>query len=472
VVFTAASAATARNARQHVIKTPSTLPLRTAILDQPLLASSQRDEGLKMIRAAGARYVRVNVSWRSIAPLVLPSGFVASNPRSAGYRWAGVDSVVQAADAAGLTPILDIGSTPPWAYSVTPVGEDAGTPNVADLGDFATAIATHFDGSTPGVPAEHVFQVWNEVNNSRDLSPVDAGAYREMVNAVAGAVHKVDPASFVVAGALDPLGHPKSSKQNWYSVAPLTFMRSFLCLSKGAHPHATCHKPAHFDAWSHHPYTYGGPFHHAHLHGDVELGDLPEMRALLRAGARLHNIVSAHRVQFWVTEFGWDSAPPRPTAAPMPLAARWTAESLHQMWLSGVSLATWFLLEDYPSPTPYASGLYFYAPNVANARPKPMLTAFRFPFVAYLGKKKHVSVWGRDATSKKVLVTVQLRHGKSGKWRTIALVKSNGFGIFEANLKRKASKKDWLRAVAPGSGNSLAFSLKKPKNLHYGPWGN
>ena len=97
--------------------------------------------------------------------------------------------------------------------------------------------------SPPGVPAEHVFQVWNEPNLSLDLNPVTASTYRAMVNAVATAVHAVDPSNLVVAGALDPFGHPKSKKQKWYSVAPLAFMRSLLCLSKGTHPHATCHDP-------------------------------------------------------------------------------------------------------------------------------------------------------------------------------------------------------------------------------------
>jgi hypothetical protein len=274
----------------------------------------------------------------------------------------------------------------------------------------------------------------------------------------------------VVAGALDPFGHPKSKKQRWYSIAPLAFMRSVLCLSKGAHPHATCHNRVRFDAWSHHPYTFGGPFGKAKLPDDVELGDLPRMRALLKAGARLHHLVSARPVQFWVTEFGWDTNPPRRHAASLSLAARWTAESLHQMWLSGVTLVTWFLIEDYPSPSPYQSGLYHHADSIENARAKPSLTAFRFPFVAYLGKRT-VTVWGRDATSDRQVVTLRRRHGKRGAWKTVAVVRSNANGIFKAKLKLKATKKDWLRAGASGSGTSLAFSLTRPKDPHIGPWG-
>jgi hypothetical protein len=453
-----------------VIATPATLPLRTGLLD-PLFSGPDRQTAFAMAEATGATYVRLSVVWRAIAPATQPDGFVASDPTSAGYRWTGIDSIVEQSEAAGLTPILDISSVPDWAYVVRPKAPNGGTPGATDLGDFASALATHFNGGIQDVPAQHVFQVWNEPNLSLDLNPVKPSTYRGLVNAVADAVHGVDPANLVVAGGLDPFGHPKTKRQKWYSIAPLAYMRSLLCLSKGTHPHATCHNPVHFDVWSHHPYTFGGPFGHSKNPDDVELGDLPRIRALLKAGARLHHVVSAHPLQFWVTEFGWDTNPPRRHAASLNLAARWTAESLHQMWLSGVSLVTWFLLEDYPGRSPYQSGLYFHTSSLDNARAKPVLTAFRFPFVAYLGKKT-VSVWGRNTTSTKTLVTVQLAHHRGGPWRTVAAFRTNASGIFQANLKLKATKKDWLRAIAPLYSKSLAFSLTVPHAPHIGPWGN
>jgi hypothetical protein len=429
-----------------------------------------------MTRKAGARYVRMFAHWSSIAPADPPADFVPTDPTSPGYSWAALDANIEAAEAAGLEPILDITGTPAWAYSKRPSGVNGGTPKASALGQFATALATRYDGQSLDsqsnlLPEVSVFEVWNEANLSLDLNPVSAATYRAMVNAAAASVHAVDPSNLVVAGDLDPFGHAKSKKQKWYSVAPLAFMRSLLCLSKGAHPHSTCRDKIHFDVWSHHPYTFGGPFGKAKNADDVELGDLPRMRAVLQAGVRLHHVVSPHSLQFWVTEFGWDSKPPRPHAAAMALAVRWTAESLYQMWHSGVSLVTWFDLEDMPSPSPYQSGLYFHARSLENARPKPVLTAFRFPFVAYLGKAS-VSVWGRDATSTKARVTIQLRHGKSGSWRTVGYVVANANGIFRATLKVKAAKTDWLRAVAPGSGKSAVFSLTVPHDPHIGPWGN
>lgn len=469
-VFTVVSSAAATPARQRVIPTRETIPLRTGLL-APEFNSPDRATALTMAASSGATYVRLPVTWRAIAPAAPSPEFVATDPNSPGYNWAGLDATVEDAAAAGLTPILDIAGTPAWAYETQPDSVNGGSPESSELGDFATALATHYDGSQPGIPAERVFQVWNEPNVSLYVNPVSASTYRGMVNAVADAVHAVDPSNLVVAGALDPFGHPRSKKQSWYSVAPLAFMRSLLCLSKGKHPRPTCQDRVHFDVWSHHPYTFGGAFGKAKKPDDVELGDLPRMRALLRAGVRAGQVVSANPVQFWVTEFGWDTNPPRPHAASPTLAARWTAESLHQMWLSGVSVVTWFLLQDYPSPSPYQSGLYYRAESLADARPKPGLTAFRFPFVAYL-EKKRVAIWGRDGTSDEQVVTVQLRHGKSGRWRSVARIRANANGIFLASLKLRAKKKDWLRAVAAGSGNSLAFSLTRSKDPRIGPWGN
>jgi hypothetical protein len=143
---------------------------------------------------------------------------------------------------------------------------------------------------------------------------------------------------------------------------------------------------------------------------------------------------------------------------------------MYQAWRSGISLFTWFELEDQAGRGLYKSGLYFHASSLSRARAKPVLTAFRFPFVAYRHRST-VVVWGRDATSDKERVRIQRRHGKSGSWRTVAYVVANSNGIYRATLRLKASKTDWLRAVAPGSGKSLAFSLKVPHAPHIGAWG-
>ena len=465
VLALGASAAPLRT--QGLRSTPATLPLRTALID-PVFSGPQQQNAFQLARGTGATYVELPASWRSLAPARREPGFTPTDPASPGYSWGPLDATVTAAEAAGLNPILQIVGAPAWALRVPAKGVGAGTPSARALGDFARALATHYDG-LHGAPRVEVYEVWNEPNLSLDLSPVSAASYRAMVNAVSDAVHAVDPSNVVVAGGLDPFEHRTA---HWYTQAPLAFMRSLLCLSKGAHPHPTCRAQVRFDVWSHHPYTFNGPFGHAKRPDDVSLGDLPRMRALLAAAVRLHRIVSAHPVQFWVTEFGWDTNPPRRHAAPMALAVRWTAEALYQMWRSGISLVTWFDFVDQPGLSPYQSGLYFYARSLAAARPKPVLTAFRFPFVAYLAHGR-VSLWGRDPTSTKAVVTIERRRGARGPWRAVARVASNRFGVFTARLQGPLSERDWLRATVPRSGASAPFSLARPPaNLRYGPWGN
>ena len=471
IALAGAVASTASGRSLHTYSTRATPPLRTALFDPFTFNGSQYVKGFELARRAGAQYVRITVPWAEVAPSRPAAPSDPADPAWSGYDWRWTDAKVEAAEAAGLTPYLQVGATPAWAATKT------GAPRAVLLGQFAKALALHYDG-LHGAPPVHVFQVWNEPNLSQDLSPPKPALYRAMVNAVATAVRAVDPRNLVVAGALDPFGN---RAKTWHAVAPLTFMRSLLCVSMGnpkakqkrlRRPHATCHSRIHFDVWAHHPYTFNGPFGHASRPNDVSLGDLPKMRALLREAVKLHRVVSSHPVQFWVTEFSWDTKPPRRHAAPVWLAARWTAEALYQMWRSGVTLVTWYGLEDRGGRGPYQSGLFFHARSLAHARAKPVLTAFRFPFVAYLGTRT-VTVWGRDATSDKRLVTVQLRHGSHGRWRTVARIRSNRLGIFRARLRLTATKRDWLRARAAGSGTSLAFSLTRPSaKLRYGPWGN
>lgn len=469
LVGTAGAATSAAGSGPRTYVTHSTLPLHTALVDPFAFNGDDQATAFSMARSAGASYIRFVVPWAQIAPAAPAADFVPTDPASSYYAWSWLDTSIAAIEANGMTPILDIGFPPGWSLVRQNDGLLTGVPSASALGDFAKALALRYDGFH-GEPPVHIYQVWNEPNLSLDLSPPDPTIYRAMVNAVADSVHAVDPRNLVVAGALDPFGHPKSTKQKWYSVAPLAFMRSVLCLSKGSKPHSTCHDPVHFDVWAHHPYSFGGAFGKADKPDNIQLGDLSRMRTLLRAGVRLHHVVSDHSVQFWVTECGWDTNPPRQGAASLGLASRWTAESLFQAWRSGISLFTWFDLQDQPGVSPYQSGLYFHASSLSSARPKPVLTAFRFPFVAYLHRST-VSVWGRDATSDKRRVAVQLRHGKSGRWRTVAYVLANRYGIYRAKLKLKASKKDWLRASASGSGRSLAFSLKVPRRSHIGAWG-
>ncbi len=462
-----ASAATGRTAPAHkaapvMATTAPTPPLATGLYD-PIFQTSQADTAAAMASAAGASYVRLPVKWGEIAPVNRPNGFDPADPNSPGYDWSALDASVSAAVGAGLTPILNIvGGAPWWANAVQPHGAGGGTPKLDELGSFATAVATRYDGSGPE-PAVHVYSVWNEPNFNRNLSPQSPATYRDMVNAVAQSVHGINPTNLVVAGELAPFKHKPSKHDKNSVIPPLAFMRSMLCISGGKDPHLTCNDPAQFDVWAHHPYSDTGPYGNAKSNGGVELGDLPAMASLLRTAARI-GATTVSKPQFWVTEFGWSSNPPNTNAVPIDLEARWVAESLYQIWSSGATLGIWFLLQDEPLSTPFQSGLYFASGSLSHAESKPLLKPFRFPVVAYLKSNGKTYIWGRDATSDKQVVTIDRRTGANGTWKTVATVTSNNFGIFQLTLKPGSGPKDYIRASAPGSGTSALFALKVPRN--------
>jgi hypothetical protein len=433
-------------------------PLRTAFVDPYVFNSPDGARGLSRAAAAGATAIKVPLFWDTVAPASPPPGFEPANPSDPAYNWVQLDAQLRLVRAHNLEPIVYIAGPPSWAKRTN---QGFARPDPARYRAFALAAVRRYSGQA-GRPRVRYWQAWNEPNKVPNpaYKPGAAAWYRALVNAFAASVHS-RPGNLVIAGGLAPFGIRTA-------VAPLEFMRSVLCLSSGRRPQATCSARVRFDIWSTHPYTAGGPTRSAYRANDVSLGDLPEMKAVLDAGVAGRRIVSSQRVQFWVTEFSWDTKPPDPAGVPAALEGRWVAEALYRMWSAGVSLVVWFTLRDHPvRATPYQSGLYFNGKTVASDRPKPALTAFRFPFVA-LRRGKNIFVWGRTPTSKAATVIVE-QHGSSG-WRRVASPAANRVGIFSSELRTSGGGR--LRARLPGVGTSLPFSLVAPPDRVYQPFGS
>jgi hypothetical protein len=432
-------------------------PLRTAIVDPGGFGAPDPAQAFDRTAQTGATYVRLILDWRATAPATLPDPFDPTNPDDPNYTWAVTDREVEAARAAGLEPILCIQVAPDWAEGS---GEGpAGTvrPNATAFGEFAEAAARRYTGTfipageVDPLPRVRYWQAWNEPNRDYFFNPqfedgkmVSPGIYRAMVNRFADAVHGVSSANRVVAGGLAPLGRTNKP-------APLAFMKKLLA------------SPTSFDIWAHHPYTSGGPLHLPPRPSDIVLGNLDKMSALLKAKAGKIN--SNARVQFWVTEFSWDSNPPDPAALGQTLHKRWIAEALYRMWADGVSLVTWFRIQDDPltglGATPYQSGFFTIGGTV-----KPSLEAFRFPVVA-LRQNGGILVWGRTPLSSKTKVVVQVKTGSA--WKALASLQSNSVGIFQKTFK-VPYKKGYVRATASGE-MSVPFSLRYVSDRYVNPFG-
>ena len=276
-----------------------------------------------------------------------------------------------------------------------------------------------------------------------------------MVNRFAAAVHGVNPANLVVAGGTAPFGQ-------WNHAAPLRFMRELLCMSPPPH-RPVCAARTEFDVWAHHPYTSGPPTRRAFGREDVSLGDLPEMRRLLRAAVASGRVVSKGNVRFWVTEFSWDTDPPDRYGVPTRLHARWVSEALYRMWRSGVSSVAWFLVTDGPTPGLYQSGLHF-----ADGRRKLAFQAFRFPFVAFV-ESRRVLVWGRVPPGQAGAVVVE--HRRRGAWKPVTRLATDAHGVFVRRLRAPLRGSLRARAVA-ASELSRPFSLARPRTCFANAFGN
>ena len=465
-------------------------PLKTGILDYEPWYSTESDLAFERTRDAGARVVRIFVSWWFIAPggdsEQKPEGFNAGDPADPGYSFDGIDQQVRDAIAHGLEPMLLLSAAPVWAEGPgeKPQGirvRGARDPDPDEYALFAKAVSRRYSGSFQDLPRVRLWQAWNEPNvwanispqyDERPSQPVPAGAkilspdiYRRLLNAFADSVHGVHRDNLVVTGGLAPFGSVNAGD---HRVAPMVFMRELLCMNSKNKPVRGCKRPE-FDVWSHHPYTEGGPTHKALSKDNVSLGDLPRMRKALNAAIRTDRIVSKRRPQFWITEFAWDSKPPEDRGLPLKLHARWAAEAMFQAWRNGVTLFIWFKLRDddtfgYPDTGVAQSGLYERcADGLFCDKPKPVLTAFRFPFVAYREGRK-LEVWGRTPTSKRAFVLIE-QQTKNG-WRRVARVRSNGDGIFRKRVPRrgKGPARARLAGEKGDESKTLPFSLKRPKD--------
>jgi hypothetical protein len=430
---------------------------------------TQKD--LAQVRSTGASIVRLTASWKTIAPVREPASWNPADAADPGYAWGQLDADVTAIVDAGFQPLLTVSGAPRWAQHA-PIPTDpvaANEPDAQAYGVFAQAIAQRYSGSFEELPRVRYFQAWNEPNISlyltpqlEDGKPVAATYYRAMLNAFARSVHRVHANNLVIAGGLAPFRDitPSiiSQDDDW---GPAAFLRSVLCLSQSLQP--TCSTRVEADAWALHPYTSGGPTHHAVLADDVSLGDVPKIKKILAAAARVGHL-QVRRAQLWVTEFSWDSSPPDPQGVPMALLTRWTAEAVYRLWQNDVRVVTWLQLRDQPLSEGYfQSGLRY-----VSGRSKPMMQAFRFPFVAY-GKKASISVWGRVPGGRAARVSIQWAPRGSG-WRRAATVTADVNGIFQGNVPPHASGR--LRAKVVGTAvASAAFSLTVPPDHFYNPFG-
>jgi len=432
------------------------------------------------VKRAGAQLTLTPLRWGSIAPKNQPAAWDPTNPADPNYEWEEFDVWVIHAVQAGLTPVLQVRGAPLWAQRCAGTLDAPCNIDPAMLAAFATAAARRYSGQFGGLPRVQYWQGLNEPNLSLFFLPqfdtsgraVSAELYRGLINAFYAAIKAVDPSNLVLAAGLGPIAVPK------FTVGPLRFSRELLCMRGHERFRPTpgdCGGGVSFDIFDVHPYTTGGPTHEGGRN-DVQLGDLPELKALLLAANRAGRIHGAFpSTPLWVTELAWDSQPPDPGGLPMPILTRWTAEALFGAWRAGIDTFFWYSLRDsaqepgVPSYETPEAGLYYRGATVAQDQPKEVLYAFRFPFVAY-PRNKGLHFWGRTPNSGRGRVVIQVR--RPGGWRKVAATRADRVGIFEgmAHTGYGRNRVGFARAQFAG-GSSVAFSMKPVPDFRHPPFG-
>ncbi len=436
--------------------------------------------GYDRIRQAGATFTRVPIYWSQVAPPNQPSSWDPTDPADSNYNWVYADMQVTNAVNAGLNPLVQVYSAPSWAERCVAKGEPGiCNPDPVAFQQFTAAAAKRYSGNFDGLPRVRYWEPWNEPNLHIFFKPQRVGKkrpsptlYRDLLNRFAAVVKNVDGSNLVVGGGLAPLGGTNS-------IGPLDFTRRLLCMKgrKNPKPIRGCRGAASFDVWAVNPYTTGGPTQSARHPDDVQLGDVGEMTRLIRAARKYGKVKSLKRhIPIWVTEFSWDSKPPDPNGLRMGLLSRWAAEAMYRSWKGGVdnffwlSLRDWARIPGHPFNESIESGLWFRGETLEQDRPKQVLKAFRFPFVAFR-QKRGILVWGRTPTSKAGRVTIRFgnRYGKVN--RRIKVVRTNKFGVFQAFIRTSLGRNKRGFLTAQYGQVSLPFSLKPVKNFRHRPFG-
>lgn len=426
-------------------------------------------------RAAGARTSRLLVRWGAVSRSRPPSREVARDPAWTGYRWADVDADIMTTAAAGLDPLPTVFNAPEWAQGANrPEDAPAGAwkPSAEAYGDFAVAIARRYSGTfrtAAGVllPRVRNWQAWNEPNLTVGIAPqwerrdgklvqVGADRYRALLNAFYAGVKSVSASNVVGMGGLAPYGDYLPGEPR---IPPARFLRQLLCVPDRARlrPVKCPDAPVRFDALSAHPYPFSTPGRRARRIDDVLLPDFRKLTDPLRAASRAGKVSPRGSKQLWATEFSWDSGPPDPDGVPLARHGLYTAEALYLLWRQGVDKAVWFNMRDEATgqgfPFTLQSGVFFRGATVAEDRPKPAFTGFRFPLVGF-ASRRGTSVWGMGP--RRGTVTVQVRSGT--RWRTVARLRTRSDRVFRTT-SAKIRRKQVIRAVA-GEETSLPWRVR------------
>ena len=359
------------------------------------------NQRLTTFKRLGVPIVRFTLRWNEIARR-RPKN--PTSPPDPAYDWRRPDRVLRGLRRYGLTPVVTLVGTPPWANG-------GRTPNFApphplDFRRFATAAARHY-------PWIRYWLIWNEPNKRIWLRPTRAAIYvQHLLNPGYEAIHAVLPHARVGGGVTGPRGAAGG-------VAPTTWVRSM------ARAHAK------LDAYAHHPYP-ASPSETPSSGGCkncpwITMATIKKLLILVKR--------SWGPKPVWLTEYGYQTRPPDMFLG-VPLKRQATMLSLAAMraWrLPRVTMLIQYLYRDEVALGRFQTGLVF-----ADDRWKPSLAGFKLPFAQMGRHGLQAVVWGQIRGVRPGRKSYRLEILRKNVWRPVGHARlTNDHGVFIRTIRLK-----------------------------------
>lgn len=420
-----------------------------------LLFSGSPDAGLNTIQDLGATAVRIQMTWRLVAPdpdATHAPSFNQTDPNAyPAANWARYDAAIDGARARGLRVYLTLtGAAPKWATSRH---DGLTSPSASAFGKFATAVGRRYGSKVSW------WSIWNEPNLGKLLKPIYRGSrgrtlespsiYRQLYLKAYSGLRSARVTAPILIGELAPRAN--SQRVNG-TVAPLAFLRAMLCLDSRYHKARSCARVP-TQGFAMHPYTpqYGPSFRPLNP-DDVTIGVLSRLVGALDRAARAGALPG--RLPIYVSEFGVQSYPDRLVGVPLPTQSDFRSIGERMAWSNSrvVGFSQYLLrddLDDAGATGRFQSGLFLYP----SGTPKPSYYGFRLPLVVSKGHGSRVALWGlvRPAHGRAGSLTIQVEDRGHG-WVRYATQRYAGSGYWTRRATTKAGRRWRVEWTDPATG--------------------